>query len=146
MSTAKGMILQMSKQIFFPGALEEIDGKLIQIGSRCGSCGKTTFPAAELCIFCSSDRGEKVPLSTVGTVFSFCITRVRTGKYKPPFITAYIDLPEGTRVCGQIHGNVEEIKNGMKVRVETGVVWTEKDGTDVFGYYYVPCEPENGGV
>lgn len=132
--------------IFHPGALEEKDGTLIQMGKKCKSCGKTSFPVMELCPFCSSDNGEKVPLSTVGTVFSFSVTRVPVGPYKPPLIGAYIDLPEGTRVYGQIHANVEELKTGMKVKVETGVIWTEKDGTEVLGYYYVPVEPKDGGA
>jgi len=41
---------------------------------------------------------------------------------------------------------VEEVKTGMKVKVETGVIWTEKDGTEVLGYYYVPFKPEDGGA
>ena len=101
---------------------------------------------AQLCPFCSSDNGEKVALSTIGTVFSFSVTRVPVGPYMPPIIGAYIDLPEGTRVFGQINSNVEELKTGMKVKVETGVIWIEKDGTEVLSYYYVPCEPECGGA
>jgi uncharacterized OB-fold protein len=132
--------------IFYPGALDEKDGKFIQMGNKCKSCGKTSFPAVELCPFCCSDNGEKVPLSTVGTVFSFSVTRVPVGPYKPPIIGAYIDLPEGTRVFGQLHANEEELKTGMQVKVETGVLWTEKDGTEVLGYYYVPVETKHGGA
>lgn len=137
----------MNNQIVFPpGALDQKDGRFIQIGNKCKSCGKISFPVVELCPFCSSDNGEKVPLSTVGTVFSFSVTRVPVGPFKPPIIGAYIDLPEGTRVFGQIHANVEELKIGMKVKVETGVLWTEKDGTEVLSYYYVPAEPNDGGA
>jgi uncharacterized protein len=64
------------------------------------------------------------------------------GPFKPPIIGGYIDLPEGTRVFGQIRVTVEEMKTGMKVEVKTGVIWTEKDGTEVLGYYYVPYDPE----
>jgi uncharacterized OB-fold protein len=139
--------MNMSKQIIFhPGALEEKDGVLIQIGNKCTDCGKTSYPAVELCSFCSSDSLEKVPLSTVGKLFSFSVTRVPVGPYKPPIIGGYVDLPEGTRVFGQIHATVEDVKTGMKVKVETGVIWTEKDGTEVLGYYYVPCDSECGGV
>jgi len=134
-----------NKMIFHPGALDEKDGKLIQMGNKCNDCGKTSFPAVELCPFCSSDKVEKVPLSTEGTVFSYSVTRVPVGPFKPPIIGAYINLPEGTRVFGQIHANEEEVKAGMKVRVETGILWTEKDGTEVLGYYYVPCEEKCGG-
>ena len=137
----------MSKQIIFhPGALDEKDGRLVQMGNKCRDCGKTSYPAVELCPFCSSENKEKVPLSTVGTVFSYSVTRVPVGAFKPPIIGAYIDLPEGTRLFGQIHAKVEEVKTGMKVKVETGVIWTEKDGTEVLGYYYVPFKPEDGGA
>jgi len=140
----------MSKQsIFHPGALDEKDGMLIQMGNKCKNCGKTSFPAVELCPFCSSDKVEKVPLSTIGTVFSFAITRVPVGPYKPPIIGAYINLPEGVRVYGQIHANEKDVKTGMKVKVETGILWTETDKkgnvTDVLGYYYVPVETKSGG-
>ncbi len=137
----KGEGEYMNKQIVFhPGALDEMNGMLMQMGNMCKYCGKTSFPAVELCPFCSSDDLEKVPLSTKGIVFSFSVTRVPVGPYKPPIIGAYIDLPEGTRVFGQIHANVQDVKTGMRVKMETGVLWTEKDGTEVLGYYYVPVE------
>ncbi|MGV8078751.1 MAG: Zn-ribbon domain-containing OB-fold protein [Syntrophales bacterium] len=129
----------MSKQtIFHPGALEERDGVLVQMGNQCAGCGRTSYPAVELCPFCSSDQVRRVPLSTTGTLFSFCVTRVPVGPYKPPIIGGYIDLPEGTRVFGQIHARVEDVKTGMKLKMETGVIWIEKDGTEVLGYYYIP--------
>jgi uncharacterized OB-fold protein len=134
------------KKFFYPGALDEVDGELIQMGNKCKDCEKTSYPARERCPFCSSENIEKVPLSKEGTIFSYGVTCVPVGPYKPPFAGAYIDLPEGTRLFGQIHGNIDDIKSGLKVKVETGVVWTEKDGTDVYGYYYVPLNAEEGGL
>lgn len=137
----------MSSQIVFhTGALEEKNGEFIQVGNKCKDCGKTSYPAVELCQFCSSENVEKVPLSTTGTLFSFSITRVPVGPYKPPFIGGYIDLPEGTRVFGQIHANIDDVKTGMQVKVETGIIWTDKDGTKNIGYYYVPCKAKSGGA
>jgi uncharacterized OB-fold protein len=137
----------MSKQIIiYPGILDEKDGKLVQMGNKCRDCGKTFYPAMELCPFCSSEEVKKVPLSTIGTLFSFSVTRVPVGPYKPPIIGGYIDLPEGTRVFGQIRADVKDVKTGMKVRVETDVLWTNNDGTEVLGYYYVPCDMNGGGA
>jgi uncharacterized OB-fold protein len=128
--------------IFHPGTLEEKNGTFVQMGNKCSKCGKISFPIVELCPFCSSKEGERLPLSTVGKLFSYSITRVPVGPYKPPIIAGYVDLPEGTRVFGQICTEVEDVKTGIQVKVKTGVIWTEKDGTDVLGYYYVPCEKE----
>ncbi len=137
----------MSQQnIFYPGALEEKGGRLVQMGNKCRDCGKTFYPAVELCPFCSSEQVEKVPLSPVGTLFSFSVTRVPVGRFKPPIIGGYIDLPEGTRLFGQIRADLKDVRIGMRVKVETGVLWTEKDGMEVLGYYYVPCEAEGGGA
>jgi uncharacterized protein len=131
--------------IFYPGALEERDGRLIQMGTRCKDCGKTGYPPSELCRFCSSANVETVSLSTVGTLFSYSITHVPVGNYTPPIIGGYIDLPEGTRVFGQIRARLGDVKPGMRLQVQTGVLWSENDGTDVYGYYYVPAEAEGGG-
>ena len=131
-----------NKIVFHPAALVEKDGKLIQLANKCWDCGKTSYPAAELCMFCSSENVEKAPLSKRGKLFSFSVTRVPVGPYKPPFISGYIDLPEGTRIFGQIYAKVEDVRTGMTVEVKTGVIWTEKDGTEVLGYYYVPCESD----
>ncbi len=137
----------MSKQvIFYPGVLDDKDGRLVQMGNKCRDCGKTSYPAMELCPFCSSEEVEKVPLSTMGTLFSFSVTRVPVSSYKPPIIGGYIDLPEGTRIFGQIRADLKDVKTGMKVKVETGVLWKEKDDTEVLGYYYVPCETKDGGA
>ena len=137
----------MSEQVFFhPGALEEQDGALVQMGFKCDSCGKTTFPVYELCSFCSSEAGKRVPLSKTGTLFSYTVTRVPVGPYKPPIVAGYIDLPEGVRIFGQIHADFEDVKSGMRLKMETGTIWTEKDGTAVTGYYYTPYETEDGGA
>lgn len=137
----------MDKRIIFhPGGLDEKEGRLIQMGNKCNTCGKTSFPVTELCPACASDNLEKVSLSTEGKIFSYSITRVPVGPYKPPIIGAYIDLPEGTRIFGQIHADPNKVKTGMRVRLETGVIWKEKDGTEFLGYYYVPVEAEIGGV
>ena len=135
-----------NQMIFYPGALEKHGEEWIQVGNRCQDCGKTSYPAMELCIFCSSDQVEKAPLSKVGTVFSYTVTRVPVGPYKPPIICAHVDLPEGTRVFGQIHADESKVKAGMQVIMEAGVLYQEKDGADVYGFYYVPYESEQGGA
>jgi len=133
-----------NQQIFHTNALEEVEGKLIQLGHKCDACGKTSYPAVERCTFCGAAEVKKMPLSETGTVFAYSVTRVPVGPYKPPIIGAYIDLPEGTRLFAQIHADESEIRTGMKVKVVTGPIWTEEDGTEVLGYYYVPFDGKGG--
>jgi uncharacterized OB-fold protein len=128
------------QKVFHAGALDEVEGKLIQLGNKCAKCGKTSYPAAERCVFCGAADGKKVPLSEEGAVFAYSITRVPVGPYLPPIIGAYIDLPEGVRLFAQVNAGESEMKTGMKVKVNPGVIWTEKDGTEILGYRYVPVQ------
>lgn len=137
----------MDEQIIFhAGTLEEVDGKLKQIGHKCKACGKVNFPQSELCMFCGADDYEKAPLSEEGTLYSYSITEVPVGPYKPPIIGGFVDLPEGARVYAQIRTARENVKRGMKVKVQIGALWTDANGADVMGYYYVPADDVNGGA
>jgi uncharacterized OB-fold protein len=99
-----------------------------------------SYPQTERCMFCGSEDTVLEPLLTEGTVFMLSITKVPVGHFQPPIIGAFIDLADGTRVYGHIHAGENEVKTGMKVRAEVGPLWTEADGTDVQGYYYVPVD------
>ena len=128
------------KRIFFKGTLEEVDGKLVQVGNVCKKCGKISFPQGERCLFCGSGETEKKPIATEGTLYSYSITRRPVGPFEPPFAGGYVDLPDDVRVYGQIHTDPENVKVGMKLKAEVGTLYTEEDGTEVVGYYYVPAE------
>jgi hypothetical protein len=34
----------------------------------------------------------------------------------------------------------------MKVKVQVAPIYTQEDGTEVMGYYYVPAEENEGGA
>jgi benzoylsuccinyl-CoA thiolase BbsA subunit len=134
------------KTIFHAGTLEEMDGRLVQVGHKCKACGKVNFPQSERCMFCGSNEFEKVPLSEEGILYSYAVTEVPVGPYKPPIIGGFIDLPEGARVYAQIRTDREKVKKGMKVKVQVAPIYTQEDGTEVMGYYYVPAEENEGGA
>lgn len=50
--------------VFYPGALDEKEGKLVQMGNRCRDCGKTSYPAdvQSILIRLGADR---IPMYTV---------------------------------------------------------------------------------
>lgn len=132
----------MSERVYFyNGTIEEQDGKLVQVGYKCKKCGKITFPKAEACMYCGdyTEEPEKVQLATEGTVYSYSVNRVGVGPFEAPFCGAYINLMDGVRIYGQIRDiPVEEIRTGMKVKVQIGTLYTKPDGTEVTGYWYVP--------
>ena len=91
-------------------------------------------------MFCASDDIAEAILEETGVMYSFNTVRVPVGPYRPPLIGGFIDTPEGVRLYGQIHAEDGTVKAGMKVKMETGTLYTEADGTEVFGFYYVPAE------
>ena len=127
-------------KVFHAGTLEVIDGKLVQVGCTCRDCKKVSFPQPERCMFCGSDNLEKKPLLTEGTVYSYSITRKQVGPFQPPIMGVFVDFEDGSRIYGQFHGEEEQVKKGIRVKAEVGPLWTEADGTEVMGYYYVPAD------
>jgi len=128
------------KVLFCKGAMEEINGEWKLVGVRCNCCGKVSYPRSERCVYCASDDTVETVLEETGVVYSFNTVRVPVGPYRPPVIGGLIDTPEGVRLYGQIRAEDGTVKAGMKLKMETGTLYTDKDGTEVFGFYYVPAE------
>ena len=131
-----------AQNMFFSGVLEELNGRMNLVGSKCECCGKISFPAAELCMFCGEDSHKKVTLSETGKLYSYSVTKVPVGPFTPPIITGFVDLKEGVRIFGQIHAGEAEIKEGMEMSIRYGTLYIDREGTDVTGYWFVPV---NGG-
>ena len=51
-----------------------------------------------------------------------------------------IDLPEGVRIQSVIDGEQEDLKIGMKMRLEAVPMYTAEDGTQYCGFKFVPVK------
>ena len=87
----------MSTEAATQGPVRDTNGEACLVGSRCGSCSSTAFPAQSNCARCGGEMAE-VTLPTTGTVWSWTVQRIAV---KPPyagpqpfepFVVAYIDL------------------------------------------------------
>jgi uncharacterized protein len=83
-----------------PGVLE--DGHLL--GSRCPDCGAHYFPQRRACARCLGDELQRVALSTRGVVYTSTVVHQSKLEFPVPYVLAYVDLPEGVRVPGQVTG------------------------------------------
>ncbi len=121
---------------FRPDALElDAGGRLT--GSRCPACGAVFFPPRRVCSRCLAGELEPAPLSTRGVVHSYTVVHQATPDFEVPYALAYVDLPEGVRVLGQVAGlPPEEVEIGLAVELELHPVGEDAEGRETVGYRF----------
>ncbi len=125
---------------------EEQPHRMVQ-GTCCGLCGRTFFPAKEVCSNCYTDEGiAPVELNPFGIVYTFAVQTMMTRKWGPgPLVVCYADMQDqGTRVFGRLDCAPEEARIGMAVEL---VVDDREMPPDGFVYYHfrpvIPTSEEN---
>ncbi|GAA2787357.1 Zn-ribbon domain-containing OB-fold protein [Nonomuraea dietziae] len=88
---------------------------------RCTACGRRVhLPAAE-CPWCGGGDLPFEPVGGEGVVHTFTVVhRSFVGEFmgREPYVLAWVDLPEGARVLGQVvQCPPERVRVGMPVRV-----------------------------
>lgn len=124
---------------YFPASRpwEESNGEVRLIGMRCPVCNTRTFPAKDICHECANEKGlEPAPLSPTGTLYSFAEVHAAPKGFPSPYVIAYVDLPEGVRLFGQVEHPAAELKMDETVRVVLGQVKTNADGVPVISYKF----------
>jgi uncharacterized OB-fold protein len=98
------------------------EGKLMM--QRCKDCQSWVWCPRPICVDCNSDKLEWTSLSGRGKIFSFTVIREVVGRELRgfasdiPYVTAWIDLDEGPRICSNVIGcPIESVKIGMDVQV-----------------------------
>ncbi|MQY02909.1 Zn-ribbon domain-containing OB-fold protein [Actinomadura macrotermitis] len=93
---------------------------------RCGDCGRFVHFPAPACPFCGSAELPYERVGGDGVVHTFSVVhRAFLPGFTPPYVVAWVDLPEGARVFGDVTGcPPEQVRIGMPVRVH----FTELDG------------------
>jgi uncharacterized OB-fold protein len=125
--------------IFRPDILATVAGQTHLVGSRCEACGDIRFPPAPACPECHADveRLERVPLSRQGEVVAATRVERAIPPFVPPYLLAYVQLPEGPRVLCQLLADSSEPSHAIGRRCELTVdVLYEKDGAAVRGYKF----------
>jgi uncharacterized protein len=92
---------------------------------RCGECGALRHPPGPACLTCGATEKQEYQVAAgTGTVYSYVVHRHPPvpGK-KLPIVIALVELTEGVRMLGELHGvGPEDVQIGLPVRVAyTGV-------------------------
>lgn len=118
----------MPSSTLAPSAWRQEDGDVLLLATRCGRCSSVTFPPAGACPHCW-ERADLTtePLPRHGTVHAFTVTHIPAHGIEAPYAIAYVDFPNGLRVCGRLRTWVG-IQVGDTVEAVAGVLRHGPDG------------------
>ncbi len=120
------------------------DGDPYLEGYRCPACGATFLGARSVCSRCGHRHGlDVVSLPNTGNLYSYCIVHRSFPGIEVPYISAIVDLDDGTAIKGNlinIEPDPDQIKFGMPVEVVYGDALGRKDreGNSYLAYFFQP--------
>ncbi len=96
------------------------DGKLVT--TKCGHCGKTSFPPQADCPNCMSGNVEWVDLGTEAELLTFTHVQITPTSFvdHDPYLVAIAKLKGGPNILAWVEGgDPTKLKPGDKLRVES---------------------------
>jgi uncharacterized OB-fold protein len=110
------------------------------VAHQCAACGARFFDRRNACASCGATDFQDVDVPTTGEVRAFTIVSFAAPGIPVPFVAAVVDC-EGTSVRANlinVSPDPEHVTTGMKVRLATGVIGTDDDGTEAVGFGFEP--------
>lgn len=117
------------------------------IGSRCGGCDATVFPAQPHCPNCSGDQMSQELLPRTGTLVAWTTQGFPpgapylgpTGKDFVPFGVGLVQLGDVIRVEGRLTENhPDKLEFGMAVELVMVPFTADADGNEVITFAFQP--------
>lgn len=118
------------------------------IGSRCGSCGATTFPQQGRCPQCSAADMSEVVLPRRGTVVTWTTQGFlphpgfaggQTPDTFEPFAVGLVQLGDVVKVEGRLtETDPDKVRFGMEVEVTMFPFFVDEDGSEVMAFAFAP--------
>jgi len=116
------------------------------LGSRCGACGETTFPAQTGCPSCTAQGCQEVELSSRGTLYTWTVQRFPppppyAGDVEnfTPFAVGYVELPEGVRVEARLlEADASRLSIGMEMELAIEPFAVDDEGREVVTFAFAP--------
>ena len=120
------------------------------IGSRCGDCGATTFPAQSRCPRCSKANMAELLLPRRGTLVSwttqsfvpvFPYAGDETGASFTPFGVGLVQLDDVVRVEARLtESDPEKLDFGMAVELAIVPFYEDDEGNEVMTFAFAPTQ------
>ena len=120
------------------------DGEPYLEGHRCGACGATFLGERNVCSKCGArDQMSAVTLPNTGKLYSYCIVHRSYPGIEVPYISAVVDLDDGTAIKGNlinVEPDPEKIAFDMPVEVvyRDALGRKDKEGNSYLAYFFQP--------
>jgi uncharacterized OB-fold protein len=86
-------------------------------GTRCTSCGRTSFPPRSHCPGCFHPETEWVPVGAGATLYAFT-SQFRGTRFTAPEVIGIVDIPDVGLVVAPIGGSMETLSIGQPLQPE----------------------------
>ncbi len=113
-------------------------------GHRCDACGATYLGERAVCSKCGArDQMSKVTLPNSGKLYSYSIVYRSFPGIEVPYISAIVDLDDGTAIKGNLIG-VEPDPANIEFDMPVDVVYDnalgrkDRDGNAYMAYFFQP--------
>ncbi len=119
----------------------QLDGEPHLTAHRCTECGALLLDRRNHCPRCGGDDFASQDLSPDGTVGSWTITHRAGRRITVPFVSVLVDLDGGGVVKANLLGvepEPENVRSGMRVRLDTFVAATDEVGTEAVAFGFAP--------
>ena len=111
---------------------------------KCGSCGSTFLGERDVCSKCGArDQMSAIKLPNSGKLYSFSIVHRSFPGIEVPYISAIVDLDDGTAIKGNlinVEPDPEKIEFDMPVEVifADALGRKDKEGNSYLSYFFQP--------
>ena len=86
---------------------------------RCAGCKRLRHPPRPMCPACTSLDWDSIVASGQGEIYSYVVHHhPPVYGFEAPFAVALVELPEGTRIVGNVSGDPTALYVGMPGEVE----------------------------
>ncbi|WP_162248349.1 Zn-ribbon domain-containing OB-fold protein [Rhodococcus sp. Leaf278] len=118
------------------------------LATDCSSCGASYLGSRIACSRCSSRTFVERRLPNDGTVGSFSIVHRAPAPIVTPFVSALIDLSDGTTVKANIIDcppDADHVRLGMSTVMRTYEVGRDSEGTIAMAFGFAPNDAATEG-
>jgi uncharacterized protein len=113
------------------------------VAQECASCGARYLANRPACAHCGKREFSPRRLPTTGEVGSFTIIHRAAPGVPTPYVSALVDLDDGTTVKSNVVGcpaDDNAVRLHMRVRLTTFIAGTDDDGTTAIAFGFEPDE------